>query len=214
MSSGQLLAYIVVALVMIVMPGPGVLFIVGRVLAHGQRTAVATAAGHAGGALAVGAVVAVGLGALLQRSAQLFEVMKVAGAVYLVWLGIRVFRNRHELASTAGVGAADAADVSARRCVLDGVVVGVTNPKSYILLGAVLPQFVNRSEADVPVQMMLLVLISVTMGLVSDCAWGVAAGAVRAWFARSPRRFSLVGGAGGLALIGLGLTVGLTGRQS
>jgi threonine/homoserine/homoserine lactone efflux protein len=92
------------------------------------------------------------------------------------------------------------------------VVVGVTNPKAYILFGAILPQFVNRGAGHVPEQMMTLAVVSACMGLVSDCLWGLAAGAVRGWFTRSPRRLALVGGAGGLAMIGVGVTIALTGR--
>jgi threonine/homoserine/homoserine lactone efflux protein len=95
----------------------------------------------------------------------------------------------------------------------DGFVVGVTNPKSFILFAAILPQFVNRGTGNVPSQMLLLALISVCMGLASDIAWGLAASLVRGWFARSPRRYALVGGAGGLAMIGVGVTVALTGRS-
>jgi threonine/homoserine/homoserine lactone efflux protein len=94
------------------------------------------------------------------------------------------------------------------------MVVGMTNPKSYILFGAILPQFVNRAAGDVPGQMLLLALVSVLIGAVSDCAWGFAASAVRSWFASSPRRFEIVGGAGGLAMIGVGVTVAITGRRS
>lgn len=93
------------------------------------------------------------------------------------------------------------------------MVVGLTNPKSYILFGAVLPQFVNRAAGDVPGQMLLLALVSVLLGAVSDCGYGYTASAVRSWFARSPRRFELVGGAGGLAMIGVGVTVAVTGRK-
>ena len=96
----------------------------------------------------------------------------------------------------------------------DGTVVGMTNPKAYILFGAILPQFVNRAAGHVPRQMLLLALVSVLIGAVSDCAWGFAASAVRNWFARSPRRFEIVGGAGGLAMIGVGVTVAITGRRS
>jgi threonine/homoserine/homoserine lactone efflux protein len=94
------------------------------------------------------------------------------------------------------------------------MVVGITNPKAYILFAAILPQFVHRGSANVPAQMLVLALVSVAIGAVSDCTWGCAASAVRAWFARSPRRFELVGGAGGLAMIGVGVTVALTGRNS
>ena len=93
---------------------------------------------------------------------------------------------------------------------------GITNPKSYILFGAILPQFVSRGAgaADVTGQMLLLSLVSVLIGAASDCAWGFAASAVRNWFASSPRRFELVGGAGGLAMIGVGVTVAITGRKN
>lgn len=210
LSIDQTLAYTLVAFVMIVIPGPGVLFIVGRALAHGRRTAMATAVGHALGSLIVGAFVSFGLGEILQRSAQVFVAVKIAGAAYLVWLGVQAIRHRSSLADAV----AQTNPVGGRRSVWDGVLVGVTNPKSYILFGAVLPQFVNRTAGNLPLQMMLLVLISVSIGVLSDTAWGFVASGVRAWFARSPRRFSLVGGAGGLALIGVGLTVALTGRKS
>ncbi len=105
------------------------------------------------------------------------------------------------------------------RALRDGMVVGMTNPKSYILFGAILfgailPQFVNRADGDVAGQMLLLALVSVLIGAVCDCAWGFAASAVRNWFARSPRRFEIVGGAGGLAMIGVGVTVAITGRKN
>jgi threonine/homoserine/homoserine lactone efflux protein len=210
LSIGQTLAYTLVAFVMIVIPGPGVLFIVGRALAHGRRTAMATAVGHALGSLIVGAFVSFGLGEILQRSTEVFVAVKIVGAAYLVWLGVQAIRHRGSLADAI----ARTDPVGGRRSVWDGILVGVTNPKSYILFGSVLPQFVNRSAGNLPLQMMLLVLISVSIGVLSDTAWGVVAGGVRSWFAHSPRRFSLVGGAGGLALIGVGLTVALTGRKS
>lgn len=210
-SGGQLLGFTAAALVMIVIPGPGVLFVVGRALSHGRRTALATAVGHAAGNYVVAAAVSVGLGEILQRSAAAFVVVKVAGAAYLAWLGIQAIRHRKSLAD------AFAAVTDPRegwRALRDGVVVGITNPKSYILFGAILPQFVNRGAGDLIGQMLLLSLVTVLLGGVSDCAWGFAASAVRNWFASSPRRFELVGGAGGLAMIGVGVTVAITGRKS
>jgi len=209
-SSGQLIGFTLASFVLIVVPGPGVLFVVGRALSHGRRTAVATAAGHAAGNYVVAACVAVGLGTLLQRSAQVFTAVKLAGALYLVFLGIQAIRHRRSLASamSAAAGARDG-----WRALRDGLVVGVTNPKTYILFGAILPQFVNRGAGNVPGQMLLLALVSVLIGLVCDSTWGLAASGVRAWFARSPRRYALVGGAGGLAMIGVGVTIALTGRK-
>lgn len=209
-SSGQLLGYALASFVVIVVPGPGVLFVIGRALAHGRRTAIATASGHAAGNYVVAACVAVGLGTLLQRSAQVFIAVKLAGALYLVWLGVQAIRHRRELADVMSEVAPARAGWLAVR---DGFVVGVTNPKAYILFGAILPQFVDRAAGHVPAQMLLLALVSVSIGGISDSTWGLAASGVRAWFARSPRRFAMVGGAGGLAMIGVGVAVALTGRK-
>ena len=210
-TTGQLLGFALASLVLIVVPGPGVLFVVGRALAHGRRTAIATALGHALGNYVVAACVAVGLGALLERSAQAFVIVKIAGALYLIWLGVHAIRHRKSLASAMAVAAAPREGWRAAR---DGALVGLTNPKAYILFGAILPQFVNRSAGNVPEQMLILALVSVFIGAVSDCSWGFAASAVRSWFARSPRRVEMVGGAGGLAMIGVGVAVALTGRHS
>jgi threonine/homoserine/homoserine lactone efflux protein len=210
-SGGQLAGFALASLILIVVPGPGVLFVIGRALAHGRRTAVATALGHAAGNYVVAACVAVGLGTLLQRSAEAFVIVKIAGALYLIWLGIHAIRRRKSLASAMAVAAPPKEGWRAAR---DGAVVGITNPKAYILFGAILPQFVNRAAGNVPEQMLILALVSVLIGAVSDCSWGFAASAVRTWFARSPRRVEMVGGAGGLAMIGVGVTVALTGRHS
>jgi threonine/homoserine/homoserine lactone efflux protein len=210
-STGQLLGFALASLVLIVIPGPGVLFVVGRALAYGRRTALATALGHAAGNYVVAACVAVGLGSLLQRSVQVFVIVKIVGALYLIWLGVHAIRHRKSLADAMAVATPPREGWRAAR---DGAVVGLTNPKAYILFGAILPQFVNRATGHVPEQMLILALVSVAIGAVSDCSWAFAASAVRAWFARSPRRIELVGGAGGLAMIGVGVTVAFTGRHS
>ena len=209
---GQLLGFTVVSVVIIVVPGPGVLFVVGRALSHGRRAAIMTALGHGCGGYAVAACVALGLGTLLQRSAEAFTAVKLAGAVYLVWLGIQAVRHRESLASAMTAATGDDPR-EGWRALRDGIVVGVTNPKAYILFGALLPQFVHRDAGHVPVQMLLLASVSVCLGMCSDSVWGVAASGVRTWFARSPRRYALVGGAGGLAMIAVGVSVALTGRK-
>ena len=210
-SSDHLLGYALASFVLIVIPGPSVLFVVGRALAYGRRTALATVCGNAAGNYVVAACVAFGIGTLVERSVAVFTAVKLAGALYLVWLGIQAIRRRKALA-TAFAGVTEAR--GDRRAAREGFLVGVTNPKALILFGAVLPQFVDRAAGHVPVQMLLLSLVSIAIGLVSDSSWGVAASFVRSWFARSDRRFAMVGGAGGLAMIGVGLTVALTGRQS
>ncbi len=211
MTSGGVWAFVAASVVVVVIPGPSVTFIVGRALAHGRGTAVATALGNAAGAYVVVACVAFGLGSVVQRSAAVFTVVKLAGAGYLVWLGVQAIRHRHELTMAAGPLTAARPPLRAMR---DGFIVGVANPKAVILFGAILPQFVNRAAGHVPAQMLLLGLVSVTIGLASDTTWALAASGVRTWFARSPRRLAMVGGAGGLAMIGLGVAVAATGRKS
>lgn len=92
------------------------------------------------------------------------------------------------------------------------MVVGVSNPKGIVFFAAVLPQFVDPSTGHLPAQMLLLGLVPIAIGLVTDTLWGLGASAARSWFARSERRLSLIGGAGGFAMIGLGVTVAATGR--
>ena len=209
-SLDQVAAFAAAALVLIVIPGPGVLFVIGRALAHGRRTALLSVAGHAAGNWVVAVCVALGVGTVVERSAAVFTAVRLAGAAYLVWLGIQAFRHRTSLAQVLDSAAAPRGDVRAAR---EGLVVGVTNPKAVILFAAVLPQFVDRPAGHVPAQMLILSAISIVIGVASDSCWGLAASTVRSWFARSPRRLGLVGGAGGLAMIGLGLTLALTGRK-
>jgi threonine/homoserine/homoserine lactone efflux protein len=209
-SAGQVAAFAAAALVLIVIPGPGVLFVIGRALAHGRRTALLSVAGHAAGNWVVAVCVALGVGTVVESSAAVFTAVRLAGAAYLVWLGVQAFRDRGSLAGVLEGAAAPRGDVRAAR---EGLVVGVTNPKAVILFVAVLPQFVDRQAGHVPAQMLILSAISIAIGLASDSCWGLAASIVRSWFARSPRRLGLVGGAGGLAMVGLGLTLALTGRK-
>ena len=207
--SGRLLEFAAVAFVVIVIPGPSVLFVVGRTLAHGRRTALASVVGNELGEFVLAAVAALGVGSLIQRSAVLFTVMKLAGAAYLVYLGVRALMQRKEHA----VAEILAPDRTTLRAVADGFLVGVANPKAAVFFAAVLPQFVNRSAGNVPVQMLLLGFLFVLIALISDSAWAAVAGVARSWFGRSPRRMEMIGGVGGLAMIGLGITLAVTGRR-
>ncbi|MGD3112499.1 LysE family translocator [Streptomyces sp. YGL11-2] len=210
-STDGLLAFGVMSLLVIVIPGPSVLFVIGRALAHGRRTALATVLGNMLGSYLLVAVVAFGLGSLLERSLALLLVVKLAGAAYLVHLGVQAIRHRKDLAA----GEPGPAGRPARgdlRTVADGIAVGVTNPKGLVFFAAVLPQFVHPSAGALPVQMLLLGLVPIGIGLVTDTLWALTATAARTWLGRSDRRLSLVGGAGGLAMIGLGVTVAATGR--
>lgn len=208
---GRLATFCLVSLLLIVVPGPSVMFVVSRALALGRRAAFATVAGNAVGEFVLVVAVSFGIDAIIQRSLVAFTVLKLVGAAYLVYLGVRTYRRRGELGAVLD-------RVQVRRATwrvwADAFVVGVSNPKSLVFFGAVLPQFVDAAAGHVTAQLLVLGLIFVAIALASDSAWGLAAGTARAWFARSPRRLRMVGGAGGLTMIGLGLGVALTGRRS
>lgn len=214
-STDRFLAFAAMSLLVIVIPGPSVLFVIGRALAHGRRTAMATVVGNVIGSYLLVVAVAVGVGSLVEQSVLAFMALKLAGAAYLVFLGIQGFRHRKDFKASAICAEPSGAVVPARgdlRTVLDGVLVGVTNPKGIVFFAAVLPQFVDHSAGQLPLQMLLLGLVPISIGLITDTLWGLTAAAARTWFARSDRRLSVIGGAGGFAMIGLGVTVAATGR--
>ena len=208
--TSRLLVFAGAALALIVVPGPSVLFVIGRGVALGRRAAVLTVVGNTIGAYCQVIAVAIGLGALVERSVALYTAIKLVGAAYLVYLGIKAVRERRAVAD-----AFDAAAVpkSPRRLVGEGFVVGITNPKVIVFFAAFLPQFVDRSAGHVPLQILVLGAIFAAIALVSDSTWGLAAGSARSWLRRSPRRMEHLGGAGGVVMIGLGLRLALTGRH-
>ena len=212
-SLDRLLTFAAVAFLIIVIPGPSVLFTISRALTYGRRTAVVTVLGNTSGVYVQALLVAIGLGTLVERSILVFTILKLAGAAYLVYLGVTAFRHRRGLRDAMDA-VVEVGEMSAWRTIRDGFVVGFANPKAIVFFGAILPQFINRAAGHVPLQMALLALIFATIALVSDSAWGFVAGTARDWFAKSPRRLELVGGAGGLAMIGLGTALAFSGRKN
>lgn len=205
-----LLAFAIASFLLIVVPGPSVLFVVSRALAYGRRVALTTVVGNTTGVFLLAASVAVGVGVVVQTSAVAFHVIRFAGAAYLVYLGIRAIRHRRAIRQAFE---RQASPLSGRRTWWEGFVVGVTNPKTAVFFAAVLPQFVDRSAGHAGVQMLVLGAVFTGIALISDAGYGVAASAVRAWFARSARRLDLVGGAAGITMVGLGAALALTGRE-
>jgi len=198
----------VTAFILIVVPGPSVLFTVGRALTVGRRGALLTVLGNAGGLYVQVLAVAFGVGAVIEASAEVYTVLKLAGSAYLVYLGVQAIRHRRWLA--AGDGPV-AAPTRTRRVLREGFIVGVTNPKMIVFLAAALPQFVDRGAGQVPVQMLVLGVLVALIAMVSDSLWAFAAGTARLWFARSRRRIEALGSAGGVAMIGVGVALAATG---
>ncbi len=210
MPMDHLVAFAVLAFVLIVVPGPSVLFIVGRAVTMGRRAALATVVGNAAGEYLQLILLAFGLGFLVQRYEVVFALVKYLGSAYLVWLGIDAIRKRGAKADTL---AAPAAPVGARRAARQGFVVGATNPKTTLFFAAVLPQFVDPGGAPVPLQMLLLGLVFLAIAVVSDSAWAFAAGTARRWLARSRRGREGLSVGGGLVMIGLALRLAFTDRS-
>ena len=198
------------AFVLIAIPGPSVLFTVSRAITLGRSAGVATVAGNTVGAFTQVVAVAFGIGPLVERSVAVFTVLKLAGAAYLVFLGVQAIRHRQSLAEALG---ATVERKTVARIVIDGFSVGVTNPKVIVFFAAMLPQFVDRQAGNVPVQIIVLGAIFAGIALISDSTWALAAGTVRNWLGKSQRRLALIGGVGGLAMIGIGARLALTGRN-
>ncbi|ALO97038.1 Lysine exporter protein [Streptomyces hygroscopicus subsp. limoneus] len=206
----RLAAFAVLSFLLVIVPGPSVLFVIGRALAHGRRAALTTVVGNTLGAYLVVVAVAFGIGSVVERSVLVFTALKLAGAAYLVHLGVKAWRQRGSLRAAVAESGPPRGGL---RTLGEGFAVGVANPKTMVFFAAVLPQFVDREQGHVPAQMLLLGLVFNAIAVISDAVWGLAASAARDWFARSPRRLSAVGGTGGLTMIGLGVTVALTGRK-
>lgn len=209
-SADRFLAYALASFIIIVVPGPSVLFVIGRALAHGRRTALASVVGNTCGLFTIAVCVSLGIGTVVEDSVVAFTAVKLAGAGYLIWLGAQAVRHRERLSTALNIRSDPP---GTRGAIRQGYLVGVANPKTMIMMTAVLPQFVDRTAGHVPLQMLIMGTLSCLIGLFSDSVWGFAASGAREWFARSSRRLALVGGAGGMMMIGLGVTVAATGRR-
>jgi threonine/homoserine/homoserine lactone efflux protein len=209
----HLLAYAALVSVLIAIPGPSVLFTVSRALTVGRRAALLTVVGNELGLCVQVVAVAFGMGAVLRAWAWAVLVIKLAGALYLVVLGVQAIRHRRSMAEAL---AARVTPVPPWRAVRDGFVVGAANPKSLVFFVAVLPSFTVAGSGALPVQAQLLLLggLFPAIALVLDSGWAVVAGTVRQWLVASPRRLAMIGGTGGLVMIGLGVSIAVTGRKN
>lgn len=207
----NLLAFAVASIALIALPGPSVLFVVGRSLALGRMGGFLSVLGNSLGLVPVVAAVALGLGALVTQSAVVFTIIKIAGAAYIVYLGIQAIRHRRSATLGAGIGIARR---SPWRLLGEGFIVGMTNPKSLVFFVAVLPQFVSYPAGAVPLQLVVLGLVFIALALLGDSVWALAAGTARNWFARSPKRMEHLSASGGVMMIGLGGVLAFTGAKS
>ncbi|UOE43591.1 LysE family translocator [Agromyces larvae] len=197
----SLIAFAVASIVLIAIPGPSVLFSVGRALVLGRVGGLLSVLGNALGLLPIIVAVALGVGAFVAKSAVLFTIIKIAGALYLVYLGIQAIGHRRA-AGAALTG--EVVRVSRWRQLGQGFVVGVTNPKTIAFFVAVLPQFVSLEAGSAVLQMLELGLVFFVLAIIGDSTWALAAGAARDWFVKSPKRAERLAGTGGVMMLGLG----------
>jgi threonine/homoserine/homoserine lactone efflux protein len=206
-----MLAFLVTALIIIVIPGPSVLFTIGRALSSGRRGALISVVGNAVGCFLQVVAVAAGVGAIVQRSSEAYTAIKFVGAAYLVYLGVQAFRHRRAFSASIGVPVAAR---NGRRLFFDGVLVGATNPKMIVFYTVVMPQFTDPSMGHVWLQLFVLGAFVPVIAVACDSAWAFAAGTARVWLAGSPKRLAKIGGAGGVAIVGLGVSVAVTGSRT
>ncbi len=201
----RLAEYIVAAMIIILAPGPSVLFVIARAIAWGRKVAVFTVAGNVTGSFVLSVFVALGLGPILQRSDLAYTAVQWGGGLYLIYLGLDAIKHRR-------IHAADMTNQgniqpSALRSIRDGFWVGALNPKAIVFYAAVLPQFIDRDKGHITAQLILLGAIFSTLAFISDGSWGLLAGTARAWLAGDENRLVKLRATGGAIMIFLGLSV-------
>lgn len=201
----RLTEYIVAAMVIILAPGPSVLFIIARAISWGRKVAIFTVAGNVTGSFVLSVFVAIGLGPILQRSELAYSGIQWAGGLYLIYLGVDAIRHR-------AVHAADMrnqgdSSPTVAHSIKDGFWVGSLNPKAIVFYAAVLPQFIDRERGSVTAQLIFLGAIFSTLAFISDGTWGLLAGTARQWLATDAKRLEKLRASGGSIMIILGVAV-------
>jgi|TARA_B110000977_G_scaffold55489_1_gene75609 threonine/homoserine/homoserine lactone efflux protein len=187
-------------MVIILVPGPSVLFAIGRALVLGTRAALISVFGNALGVGLQILIVALGLGVLIQQSPDLFFFIKVVGALMIGYLGLKAIWQRKKLdASNTTVSP------SGKKVLSESIVVGITNAKTLVFFIAALPSFVDPSGGNPSAQMLVLGALFLIIGVTSDSVYAIAAGKARHWLGGSEKRLANFRGIGGLALTLLGL---------
>jgi threonine/homoserine/homoserine lactone efflux protein len=198
--------FVAAAVVLLITPGPAVLYIVTHSVEQGRLAGLVSALGVHVGTLVHVAAAALGVSALLVSSALAFDIVKYLGALYLVYIGVRKLVGWDQPA-----GGQALAPRSLRRLFGQGVVVNILNPKTALFFLAFLPQFVDVSKGAVGFQILVLGLIFVALGVLSDGLYAVAAGTAGGWLKREGRILRAERYVGGTVFVGLGVTAALAG---
>ncbi|MGB2644856.1 MAG: LysE family translocator [Candidatus Acidiferrum sp.] len=209
-SHSQLLFFLSAALILLAIPGPAVLYIVGRSIGQGRNAGFVSALGIGVGTLIHTAAAAVGLSALLVSSAAAYGIVKYLGASYLVFLGIQRLRNEESLASASDSGAPQA---TLARVFGQGIVVNLLNPKTALFFFAFVPQFIDPLRGHVALQILSLGVLFACMGTTSDSIWAFFSSRVAGWLRSNPRWMHNERFVSGGILISLGLATAFAGSS-
>ncbi|KQY62646.1 MULTISPECIES: LysE family translocator [unclassified Nocardioides] len=212
-STNALIAFVIASILFIQVPGPSLLFTIGRALTVGRREALLSVLGNALGLIAQVLGVALGLGALVAASAAAYTLLKLVGAAYVVYLGVQAIRHRADARRAMESSEEVRASGSTLGSVWTGFLVGATNPKSIVFFAAFLPQFVDPTAPAAP-QLLLLGAVFGVLAVCSDSCWALAASRARDWFARKPQRLDRLGVTGGVMMVGLGAGLAATGNTT
>ena len=202
--AGSIALFTAAALVLIVIPGPAVLYVVAQSVQGGRRAGLVSALGIATGGLVHVAAVTLGVSSLVLSTAEAFTVVKLAGAACLVFLGLRTLLTRPASAEEPGRR-------SHGQIYRQGVVVNVLNPKTALFFLAFLPQFVDARSGHVPLQLALLGAIFVLLALLSDSSWALVTGTAADWLRRRSRFPAVQRYVSGCVFLGLGALAAVSG---
>ena len=205
----EMIIFVSAATILLVVPGPAVLYVVARSMDQGRASGLASAAGIAVGTLVHVLAATLGLSALLTSSAVAYSGVKYAGACYLFYLGIKKFRERPAKASHHEPGDA----IPVRKVFVQGVVVNILNPKTAIFFFAFLPQFVSPARGQVPLQFLALGMMFAVMGWTSDSLWALSAGSAAQWLRGKKGFTSNERYVAGTVYLGLGLATAVSGTR-
>jgi threonine/homoserine/homoserine lactone efflux protein len=200
--------FLLAAVVIAAIPGPGIFYVAARTLSGGRRAGIASTFGTALGGLVHVIAGGIGVSAIILASAQLFTMLKLAGALYLIWLGIRTIREAGHL-PTEPTGA-----LGFKRAFREGIVVEALNPKTAAFFLAFIPQFLEPAAGHPALQFMTLGLVSVTFNTFADVIVIVAASAARAGLVRRPHLVRRLRQGSGLFIAGLGISLALARRPA
>ena len=200
----DVIAFAIASFLIIIIPGPSVLFTIGRGISYGKKAALVNVAGNSVGMFIGSLGVAIGIGTFVQSSDIAYALVGVLGGGYLVYLGYDTYRTRKDVAQ-ALVSKADPKPMG--QLFKQGFVVGFLNPKSLVFFAAVLPQFVDPKRGQIVLQMIFLAVIFFVIAVLSDGTWGIVAGTRRNWLAGTPTRIEKISGAGVFIIIALGVSV-------